>query len=132
MNELIEMLTSRLGVEEGQAKQGAGLLFSKAKEQLGESDFAKLASHVPGIDTLLGEAPEAEAAQAGGLMGMLGGAAEKFGLGGVGSIADIAAGFSKIGIPTDKLTDFASVVLEFIEKQGGTDARAMIEKFLKP
>ena len=130
--DLINLLTQQLGIDEPQARGGAGMLFQKAKEQLDGGDFEKLKSYVPDVDSLIGDAPEADAEESGGLMGMVGSAASKFGLGGVGSIADLAAGFGKLGIPTDKLGDFASIVLNFIEEKGGADARQMIEKFLKP
>ena len=37
--DLLQMLTSQLGVTQDQAEGGAGLLFKMAKEKLGSDDF---------------------------------------------------------------------------------------------
>ena len=47
--ELIQQLISNLGINEEQAKGGAGLLFNLAKEKLDSGDFQQLADKVPGI-----------------------------------------------------------------------------------
>ena len=130
--ELVQMLTERLGIDESTARQGAGMLFGKAKESLDGGDFDKLKEYVPDIDSMMDEAPEAEAEGSGGLAGMLGGAASKLGMGGIGDIADLTAGFGKIGLSADKIGPFVTGILEFIEDKGGPQARAMIEKFIKP
>ena len=131
--DLIELLTEKMGIDRGQAEQGAGLIFSKAKEHLG-GDFDKLRGAVPDMDALLEKAPAADAAEqgGGGLMGMIGGAAEKFGLGNVGDMADMAAGFDKIGLGGAQLPAFATTMLGFLEEKLGVDAKQLVEKFLKP
>ena len=130
--DLIGMLTDKLGISSEQAEQGAGLVFSKAKEHLDGADFEKIKDAVPDMDSLLGKAPEAEPSEAGGLMGLVGGAAEKFGLGNVGAMAEMSAGLGKLGIGADKLPTMVSTILEFIEGKLGVDAKAIVEKFLKP
>ena len=55
--ELIEQLVGSLGVQEEQAKGGAGLLFQLAKDKLGDSEFAQVADCVPGMSNLLQAAP---------------------------------------------------------------------------
>ena len=134
--DLIELLTEKMGIDKSQAEQGAGLVFAKAKEHLG-GDFEKLRGAVPDMDALLEKAPAADATEdsgggGGGLMGMIGGAAEKFGLDNVGDMADMAAGFDKIGIGGGQLPAFATTLLGFLEEKLGVDAKALVEKFLKP
>ena len=41
--EFISLLTKNLGVNESQAKGGAGLIFKLAKEKLSGADFAQVA-----------------------------------------------------------------------------------------
>ena len=130
--DLIALLTEKMGIPAEQAEQGAGLIFSKAKEHLG-GDFDKLRDAVPDMDGLIDKAPAADAAsEGGGLMGMLGGAADKLGLDNVSDMADMAAGFDKIGLGGDQLPAFATTVLGFLEEKLGVDAKALVEKFLKP
>jgi uncharacterized protein YidB (DUF937 family) len=71
MNELITQLVSQLGVQEGQAKGGAGLLLKLAQSKLG-GDFSKVSAAVPGLQDLIKSAPEAGGA--GKLLGSLAGA----------------------------------------------------------
>jgi hypothetical protein len=73
--ELIQQLISNLGINEEQAKGGAGLLFNLAKEKLGSGEFQQIAGKVPGVTDLLKAAPES----GGGMMGALGSMASAFG-----------------------------------------------------
>ena len=74
MNELIAQLVQQLGVQESQAKGGAGLLFKLAQSKLG-GDFSKVAEALPGVQDLIKSAPEQGSAAKllGGLAGALGG-----------------------------------------------------------
>ncbi len=133
--ELIQQLISNLGINEGQAKGGAGLLFNMAKEKLGSGEFQKIADAVPGISNLLKAAPEQGAG--GGLMGALGSAASAFGglggkMEGLGNLAQLAGGFSQLGLSTDMIGKFVPVVLSFLQNQGGDSVRVLLEKVLKP
>ena len=126
--ELIELLTKNLGVEEGQAKGGAGLLFNLAKEKLGEGDFSQLAQHVPGINELIGSAPKSGGlgAALGGIASSLGGGASK-----LGNIAGIASGFSNLGLDSSMVGKFIPIVLSFVQEKGGIGAKDLLEKVLK-
>ena len=126
--ELIELLTQNLGVEEKQAKGGAGLLFQLAKDQLEDGDFAQIANLVPGIDGLIGEAPEV-----GGVAGALGGLAGAFGgkAAGLGSLATLAGGFSQLGMNSEMVSQFLPIVLSFVEKQGGDEIKGILAKVLQ-
>jgi len=139
--ELIQQLVSSLGVNEDQAKGGAGLLFNLAKDKLGAGDFQQLTDKIPGISDLLGSAPapSAAASAGGGIMGALGGVAASLGagglgdkLGGLGNLADLASGFSQLGLSSDMLGKFVPVVLSFVQNQGGAGVKDLLEKVLNP
>ena len=85
--ELIQQLTQGLGVDENQAKGGAGLIFKMAQEKLGDGEFAQLASAVPGVSGLIGEAPAAGK----GMAGAIGGLAGALGGGKASQLANMAA-----------------------------------------
>ena len=128
--DLISTLTQNLGVNESQAKGGAGLLFKLAKDKLPGADFAKVASAVPGIDSLIGAAPAADGGgMMGGLgkmMGGLGGAA-----GGLGSLASLAGGFTKLGMGGNMVSKFVPIILEFVKSKGGEGVKNILEKVFK-
>ena len=139
--ELIQQLVSSLGVNEEQAKGGAGLLFNLAKEKLEAGDFQQIADKVSGISDLLGAAPapSSAASASGGMMGALGGAAAALGagrlsdkLGGLGDLAGLASGFSQLGLSSDMVGKFAPIVLSFVRSQGGDGVKALLEKVLSP
>lgn len=119
--ELVELLTKNLGVNEEQAKGGAGLIFKQAKEQLGGEDFSKVSASVPGVENLISAAP----ASGGGL---LGGVGKMFGGGG---LAGLAGGFSKLGLDGGMIGKFVPVILSFVQSKGGDGVKAILEKVLK-
>lgn len=129
--DLIEKLTEQLNISPEQAKEGTGVLFQKVQERLSSEDFSQIAGQIPGLGDFMSQAPKPDSADSGGLMGMLGGAASSLGLDGVGDIADLAAGFKKIGLDASQLSGFVSTVLQFVEDRLGVDARSMLEEYLK-
>ena len=139
--ELINQLVSSLGVNEDQAKGGAGLLFNLAKEKLGSGEFQQLADKIPGVSDLLGAAPapSGAASAGGGMMGALGGVASSLGagglgdkLGGLGNLANLASGFSQLGLSSDMVGKFVPVVLSFVQNQGGDSMKGLLEKVMSP
>src|SRR3954468_1246786 len=91
--ELTGELTKSLSVTPAQASGGAGTLFGLAKTRLSPADFNKVATSVPGIDTLIKSAPAASGG--GGVPGLSG--IEKSLPGGLGGLASVAGSFQKLG-----------------------------------
>jgi hypothetical protein len=54
---LIQQLVSQVGVQEGQARGGAGLLFKLAREKLSSGKFARITQAIPGVEELINDAP---------------------------------------------------------------------------
>ena len=130
--ELIGLLTQGLGVNENQAKGGAGLIFQLAKQQLGDSDFTQVANVVPGIDGLLGSVPK----EGSGVMGAIGGLAGALGGGGgsigkLAGLASLAGGFGQLGLKPDMIAQFVPIILSFAENQGGEGIKKILEGVLK-
>lgn len=128
MNELITQLVSRLGVQEGQAKGGAGLLLKLAQSKLG-GDFSKVSAAVPGLQDLIKSAPEAGGAAKllGGLAGALGGGKA----GGLADLASLAGGFSQLKLDPQMISKFVPVILSFVQSKGGQEAVKLLASVLK-
>ncbi|KKD35700.1 DUF2780 domain-containing protein [Limnoraphis robusta] len=125
--ELVEILIGQLGVQEQQAKGGAGLLFQLAQEKLKNEQFSQIAQYVPGIGELLNAAP-----QGGGMMGALGDLASAMGApASIGNLATLAAGFSKLGLNTSMINKFVPIILSYIQGKGGIGASQLLEQILK-
>ncbi|MCC0179529.1 DUF2780 domain-containing protein [Waterburya agarophytonicola K14] len=128
--ELIQQLTQNLGVDETQAKGGAGLIFKLAKEQLADGDFAQLASAIPAVSGLIGEAP----AGGKGMAGALGGLAGALGGGKAGQLANMAAlagGFGQLGLNPGMASKFVPIILSFVQNKGGDGIKDMLAGVLK-
>ena len=128
--ELIQQLTQSLGVNENQAKGGAGLIFKLAQEKLGDGEFAQLASAVPAVSNLIGEAPQAD----GGIAGALGGLAGALGGGGGSQLANMAAlagGFGQLGLNPSIVSKFVPIILSFVQSEGGDQVKNLLAGVLK-
>jgi hypothetical protein len=126
MKELVDLLTSNLGIDGKQAEGGAAVLFKAAREKLGGAEFGQLLGGVPGLPDLMSKAPAA----GGGLGGMLGGLAGAMG-GNAGLIATVVGGFSKLGLKADDAKKFVPVILEFLRSKVGADVVSKLEKTLR-
>jgi hypothetical protein len=128
MNELIGQLVQQLGVQEGQAKGGAGLLLKLAQQKLG-GDFGKVAQAIPGAQDLIKDAPEA-----GGAAKLLGGLASAIGGGKAGGLADLASlagGFSQLKLDSGMVQKFIPVIISFVQSKAGKDVVALLMKALQ-
>ena len=125
MNELISQLVSQLGVQEGQAKGGAGLLLKLAQSKLG-GDFSKVAQAIPGAQDMIASAPES-----GGAAKLLGGLAGALGGGKVGDLAALAGGFTQLKLSPDLIGKFVPVILSFVQSKGGPELVKLLSGVLK-
>lgn len=127
--ELIDMLTSGLGIKEDAAKGGTGLLMNLAKQKMGTGDFSQIAKVIPGVDNLIKSAP----APGTGVLGTLGKMASGMGgsMGQLGTLASLAGGFSKLGLDADMIGKFVPIILSFVQQKGGKDVGTLLAKALK-
>lgn len=125
MKELIDLLTQQLKVDERQAQGGAGILFKAAKEKLGGAEFSRMLGSVPGIDGLIGKAP-----QAGMASGLLGGLASLAG-GNAALLANVVSGFSKLNLSGADAQKFVPVILDYLRGKVGPDTVSRLEKTLR-
>jgi len=124
--ELVQMLTSQLGITDEQARGGAGLLFNAAKEKLSGEEFAQVSTAVPQMDELMAAAPTA-----GGLTAAVGSLASSLGVGGQwGNLAGVASGFKSLNLDPQMVSRFVPIVLSFVQAKGGESARAILERAL--
>lgn len=121
--DLVNMLTSQLGVTETQATGGAGALFDMAKGALSESDYGQVAAAIPGIGDLIKSAPavsESTAKASDKMSGLAGGlgsitkavdSANKF--------AAVKDQFNQLGLDSGMVSKFIPVLLSFAGSEGG-------------
>ena len=117
-NNLTGMLVNQLGITPKQASGGAGSILNYAKESLSPDDFSKVASSVPGIDTLLSAVPSAG--------GGLGGVAGALGGGSLGGMAAVASQFSSLGLKADMIQQFTPIILDYVKGTGGSGVMKLL------
>ena len=68
----------------------------------------------------------------GGLGGMLGGLMSSMGAGKFGNLAELAGGFSKLGLDVGKVTEMLPVVLQYLKDNVDADLLQKIQGLIKP
>jgi flavorubredoxin len=112
-NDLLQNLTSQLGITTEQAAGGAGAMFNLAKSRLSSEDFSQIAATVPDIDGLMAAAPALTESANNAVATMLGGE------NGLGNLATLAISFGQLGLSSDMITQFTPIVLQYLQQVGG-------------
>lgn len=123
---LVQTLAQQLNVTPDQAAGGAGAIFNYAKGALPTNEYAKVESAVPESTELIKKAPatDAPSSAVGGALGKAGGNAA--------GIASLGSSFQKLGLSTDMVGQFVPVVLDYVDKKGGSEAGGILKKVLVP
>ena len=117
---LVGALSKEIGATPEQAAGAAGALFSLAKSRLSPGDFSQIASAVPGMTSLLGAAP---AAEAGGALSQ----ATKT----AGGLAAATSAFTKLGLKPELVGKAIPVLTSFVTKSGGASVGSLLAGALK-
>lgn len=127
--DLINSLTSQLGVTPQQATGGAGAIFNLAKSQLSAQEFGKIASAVPGMNSFIkaAPAPQADAASSatsalGPLTGGSAGSKATTGL------LSLGGSFKSLGLSPQMATQFAPVIQQYLSHKGGSGVASIFAK----
>ena len=90
---------------------------------MGVSDFDVVSSALPGVDSLIGAAPDTGS---GGVLGsatsLLGGSSSS-----LGDMAGIASQFSDLGMSPDMVSQFVPVILDYAQTAGSEQAMQLLQ-----
>jgi hypothetical protein len=112
-NPLISSLTSTLGLNATQAVGAAGSLLGLAQKNLTGTDWSKIASAIPGANSLISEAKT---------------------MGGISSftnLAGLSGAFSKMGVTNDQVKSVSSSMTDFVSKAASPEVGAMLAGAIK-
>lgn len=128
MDDLIEELTGKLGVNRKQAQGGLVALLRAGQQNLSARDFAEFVRDVPGADKLLRHAPPPStlSSLAGGLGSLLGGRTSA-----AGRWAGLAASFAELGVDLETAKKFGPIVMEHVRQHGGDELLDKLKDALK-
>jgi Protein of unknown function VcgC/VcgE (DUF2780) len=127
--ELIGALTKEMGATVPQASGAAGALLGLAKTRLKPEEFSKVASAVPGIDTLLSAAPAVAGTAGSGAAGALAKATGDASA--LGGLAAVAPAFEKLGLKPEMAMKAVPVLTNYVSKSGGKDVASLLAGALK-
>lgn len=113
MQEFIQMVTSRLGISDSQAKTATGGLLKGLQQHVNEKDFQELQQKLPGSQEAMQEAPQQESG-GGGLLSQMGGLG-----GGLGSVGGLVAPLLKSGLSQDKASGFIQMFMDYVRGKAG-------------
>ena len=121
--DLVQTLTSQLGISGEQATGGAGALFDYARKNLSADDFASIAKGIPAMDDFLMMAPEPETGSAlGKASSMLSDADSS-----LGGLAGLASSFESLGLNADMVKQFVPIVSDYVGDMSGDQAMQLLQ-----
>ena len=125
MQDLIESLTAKLGIDKSIAEKATGTVMSLLKDKLDDTVFGQLLEKLPGASNLLVKAEE-KPSGGGGMMGSLLGAASSAIGGKAGGALELAGKLKDTGLDASKFGDFGATVTDYIKGKVGDDLFAKV------
>jgi hypothetical protein len=113
---LVDILAGQLGISQGQAEGGAGAVFKLAKQYLSDQDYGSLTNKIPGIEKMIGSAPEPEKksdlfSSVSSILGSNSGKLDK--------MVDLQSSFQKLGMSGDMVGKFMPIIYSYVKDKGG-------------
>src|SRR5262245_49069869 len=126
---LVQTLAKQLNITDEQAAGGAGAIFNYAQTALPKDDYGKIANAVPEAAELVKKAPPADTASsvAGSGVGQAGGTAA-----GAAGLSVLGSSFEKLGLSSDMVGKFTPIVVDYVDKKGGSEVGGILRKVLTP
>ena len=133
MDELIEQLTSKLGIDASTAKAVTGKTMKALKDNVGGDVFSKISSAIPGVGDLISQFGESSSQQSAGgssMLGKLAGMASSMLGSKAGGGLELGSMLAEAGLEPEKLGSFLTMIMDFIKDKAGTEVvDQVLEKF---
>ena len=117
IDDLIKLVMTQVGLSEGSARGGTGMVFALLEKFGDNGPIGKLFDLIPGAGDLAGEQRSAVEEGAGGLGGLVGGLLG----GGAGDAMKALDAFKSLDLDLDQGKQIAGVVGGFVKDKGGAD-----------
>ena len=125
---LVSLLTQNLGVTTEQAEGGAGAILNAASKNMSSDEFTQVTDALPDVASLVENASTSDsgAGSSGGLSSLLGNSQSS-----LSSLAGLASTFSDLGLSSDMIGKFTSVILEYAQSEGGSEIASLLKAALQ-
>ncbi len=121
-NLLAGYAAKQLGLPEGQATAALGAVFKTAKSNLSTEDFASIGGSIPGLDSIIEQAPAVAGFD---LASSLGGQAQSG-----ANLGYLDAAFEQIGVPKETVLPLVSTLTGYLDQNNMSSAAAMLKQGL--
>ena len=116
MDQLVQLLASKLGIEESVAKSAVTKVLEFLKDKLDDDVFTSLLGKLPGAEQLVAAAGDSGGAAEGGMLGGLAKMASSALGSNAGDGVQLAGQLSEAGLATDQVPAFLTQVVEFVKE----------------
>ena len=125
---LVGLLTQQLGVTTEQAKGGAGAILDVASKNMSTDQFTKVTDALPDVSSLLksDSTSSAVSTSSGGLSSLLSKSQSS-----LSSLAGLTTTFSNLGLGSDMIGKFTSVIMEYAQSKGGSEIASLLKSALQ-
>ncbi len=124
MDELIQQLVDKLGIDASTANAATGKAMALVKQHAGDDLFSKITSAIPGAGEAADSAadqPSQQAEGGGGLLGSIAGMASSVLGGSAGDAAGLASALGSTGLKADQIGGFLTTVIDFLNDKVGKE-----------
>ncbi len=128
MDELIQQLVDKLGIDPGTANAATGKAMALVKEHSGEDLFSKISAAIPGAASAAEGAADTTsgATEGGGLLGSVASMASNLLGGSGGDAVGLASTLGASGLKADQIGGFVSTIVEFLKEKLGEETTDQI------
>ncbi len=122
MDELIQQIVNKVGLDDSVAKSAVGNIFQFIRGQVGDADFGAIAEKLPGIDGLIpGAAATPGAGGGGGLLGSITKMASSVVGGEAGAGIDLMSNLSNLGVTKEQGLLLVQTIYSFLRDNVGPE-----------
>ena len=128
-NELVDMLVSKLGINNTQASAGVGVILNYLKSQVSTEDFDVVSDGFDGAGAFLKAADEAGAYKENKVskFGKTVSSATNTATGLVGSTT---SAFSNLGLKAENIIQYLDVMVSYLEEKGSAQAASILQNLV--
>ena len=129
---LVSSVAGNLNVSENQSEGGIASIMNYVQGNLSGADYAKLASSIPGIDSLVEDVPSlsgnSAASSSSSLSGLLNKASEYSST--LKSVNDLKQQFEALGLSTDMIASFVTQISSYLNVNADEETQALFKSGL--
>ena len=129
ITELTSVISDNLGISEAQSEGGIASIFSYVKSNLTDTNYSQLAEAIPGLESLIENAPETSSStNTSSLSSLISKASEYSDT--LGTISTLKQQFDALGLDSEMISEFISQINAYLTNEQASDTQALLQSGL--